>query len=192
MRVALLSTLLLLSACDDDDQQIVIDMAVVDSAIPDLTWAMVNCGGGPCVGNQPLCCINRVGESAQGMCVALTDCDDGGTKALCDGPDDCGGGVMVCCAHVVTEMRGDKYVPLSGSVGCSATCEGKVELSTGKQNLTTRLCRTPADCAGFMGSILGGDPTPFDGCCKRDGEDQQFCATRDPTFAMIAKYTCQP
>ena len=71
-------------------------------------------------------------------------------------------------------------------------CEGKVELSMGQQILVTRVCHTPTDCTGFMGSILGGQPSSFDACCERENTPTSFCAPRDPTLMMIARYTCQP
>jgi hypothetical protein len=94
--------------------------------------------------------------------------------------------------HLIAVTVDGKLVPKSGDTGCNATCPGSVDLVMGEQHLVTRICHTPADCTGYTGSILGGDPIPFDGCCMRDDAPGAFCATKDPTFMMIAKYSCQP
>jgi hypothetical protein len=145
--------------------------------LPDLGKNGVTCGNASCL---QVCCVT---QSQAPMCVAPGSCPDAGLAATCDGPEDCTTGQPSCCATISGAQPGTIG---SGMAACSTSCTGSAMTSNGTSfTLSTRLCHSDSDCAGFSGSFLGA-PGPWTSCCSSNGV--HFCT--NSAFASIGQFTC--
>jgi hypothetical protein len=144
----------------------------------------ISCGGTSCAVGQ-VCCFSRVGMTmmAAAVCGAPGSCGDGGVQASCDGPTSCGGGTPSCCLSVSL----GKDMSIMGDAMCTSQCAATGDNAGGVTSLTTKLCKSDGDCAGYMGTVKGLQLS-FGNCCSRTGIPAHFCAP--PAALAQGQYTC--
>jgi hypothetical protein len=133
-----------------------------------------------------VCCYTQApggGLNVTAACVNPGSCGDGGLQGSCDGPADCTGSKPSCCLDF--SLGGGSQ--FSGGAQCTADCAAKADQTGGATTLTTKLCYSNADCAGYSGSVKGLT-LPFDNCCSRNGIPVHFCAP--PASLAKNAYTC--
>jgi len=139
----------------------------------------VSCGTMSCTSGNS-CCVTPNNGSPTYACMAM--CPMGTIAASCDGPEDCSSGA--CCANITFA---------NNMPGGAAACESPTnDCSTGSASFTsikTKLCHSPSDCAGYMGSNpFGGGNEAYDNCCSYTNVSYMFCA---PAMASdISGVTC--
>jgi hypothetical protein len=158
------------------------DLAQASSSTGSTTPIM--CGAMTCAVGQ-VCCFARVGMTmmAAAACQAPGTCGDGGVQATCDGPSACGGATPNCCLEVSLS----KNMSIMGDAMCTADCAATASNAGGNVSLTTKLCKSDGDCAGYMGMALGL-MLGFNNCCSKAGIPAHFCAP--PAALAMGMYTC--
>jgi hypothetical protein len=140
------------------------------------------CGTDIC--NIPMvCCYRQAGAGVGASCGAAGSCGDGGVQGSCDGPEDCTTSSPNCCLHLALSSGNN----LMGGAVCTADCPATGDQGGGTTSLTTKLCHTDADCAGYMGTVKGFT-LAFNNCCSRAGVPAEFCAP--PASLAMNAYTC--
>jgi hypothetical protein len=77
----------------------------------------------------------------------------------CDGPEDCATGYQ-CCATVSAAVN---------TTACGVDCPAAVD-----SMLSTRTCRSRADCNGYVANS-GGAPVPLSSCCETPTMKVKHC-----------------
>ena len=171
----------------------VADLSVApdDLTPPDYTGITCGTSSAPCTSGSQVCCLQQTGQSSvSAMCVAPTECPDGGASAACDGPEDCTNGS--CCFSVKVGASSGSGTPNPQGAGssCDTTCPAGLNgslLSGG--DVTTKLCHAGSDCANYQGNIPMVGMTSFNKCCATSqAPSVHFCA---PSLGATAGYyTC--
>jgi hypothetical protein len=194
-RLASLALLVALAACGSKGLSPAADLSMPDLAVADRNMSMppidlaahqskIFCGSQIC--DQPMvCCYTQTGATfnVSATCAMPGTCGDGGIQGSCDGPADCGGATPDCCMDL-SLAHGNQ---LGGSAQCTASCQGMGGQKNGTTSLTTKLCYSDSDCAGYTG-VVQSFPVAFNNCCSRNGIPVHFCAP--PASLAQNAYTC--
>ena len=182
MRTTLLACALCAVACSDETPMM--DMTVIDMAMPDLIpppdQAMqpttVSCGSAECdQNNGQICCVTGMQGSLMSMCSTQSACTSNmGSAFACDGPEDCPSSMSNCCVTVSGTM-GDPDAGTTttgaGGASCTGMCPPSATYDSGTKAFTahSKLCHYRSDCKGYSGTTPLGSAS-FDLCCS----DPQF------------------
>jgi hypothetical protein len=151
---------------DDAKAEQLADQIGPDITVLDVSTEGILCGQSVCSGSDQ-CCAEVDGGTTYTQC--MPSCPDGGVSLSCDGPEDCVGKGLFCCAKLHVGYGSAPNCPIESAVAsCTAACDTDVPMNCPDDG-QVRLCHLSADCDNDM---------PY--CCvfQQGGAGVTFCVNQ--------------